>query len=54
MADEYKVVADKIVSHEADVVVSVSGGLYINSTDPNNEVATTSDLGFNSFLLMGA
>ena len=44
MADEYKIVADKIVSHEADVVVSVSGGLYINSTDPSNRVTTASDL----------
>ena len=44
MADEYKVVADKIVSHESDVVVSVSGGLYINSISNNTKVATIGDL----------
>jgi hypothetical protein len=45
MADEYKIVADKIVSHEADVVVSVSGGLYINSISENAKVATIGDIG---------
>jgi hypothetical protein len=45
MADEYKIVADKIVSHEADVVVSVSGGLYINSIVSGNKVATMDDIG---------
>ena len=47
MADEYKVVADKIVSHEADIVVSVSGGLYINSTSAGDRVATIDDVGEN-------
>lgn len=43
--DQYKVVADKIVSNEADVVVSVSGGLYINSISENTKVATMADVG---------
>jgi hypothetical protein len=47
MADEYKVVADKIVSHESDIVVSVSGGLYINSTSAGDRVATIDDVGEN-------
>jgi hypothetical protein len=54
MADEYKIVADKVVSHEADIVVSVSGGLYINSISNNTEVATIEDLGLDtSFTVAG-
>jgi hypothetical protein len=45
VADEYKIVTDKVVSHEADIVVSVSGGLYINSISENTKVATMADVG---------
>ena len=54
MADEYKVVTDKIVSHEADIVASVSGGLYINYISNNTEVAIIEDLGLDtSFTVAG-
>jgi len=45
MSDEYKIVADKIVSHEPDIVLSVSGGVYVNSIDEASRVATINDIG---------
>jgi hypothetical protein len=43
--DQYKIVADKIVSSDPDMVVSVAGGLYINSIVSGNKVATMDDIG---------
>ena len=43
--DQYKIVADKIVSSDPDMVISVAGGLYINDTSEANKVATMSDIG---------
>jgi hypothetical protein len=43
--DQYKVVADKIVSSDPDIILSVSGGVYINSIDEANRVATLSNVG---------
>jgi hypothetical protein len=45
MADEYKVVADKIVSSDPDIILSVAGGVYINSISNNTKVATMADVG---------
>jgi len=45
MSDEYKIVADKIVSHEPDIVLSASGGVYVNSIDEASRVATINDIG---------
>jgi hypothetical protein len=46
-SDEYKVVADKIVSSDPDMIVSVAGGLYINSISAGDRVATINDVGEN-------
>jgi hypothetical protein len=42
--DQYKIIADKIVSSDPDMVISVAGGLYINDKSEANKVATISDL----------
>lgn len=41
---EYKVIADVIVSPDPDLVVSLTGDMYIGSIDPNNRVATMTDV----------
>jgi hypothetical protein len=43
--DQYKIVADKIVSSDPDMVISVAGGLYINDTSEASKVATMADVG---------
>jgi hypothetical protein len=61
LTSEYKVVADKIVSPDEDIIISVAGDMYKGSiTGPNRYTTasdldtTASDLRLNSFLLMGA
>jgi hypothetical protein len=43
-SSEYKVVADKIVSPDEDIIVSVVGGVYKGSITEQNRYATISDL----------
>ena len=42
---EYKVIADKIVSPDEDIIFQVQGSLYINSIEENNKIATIADVG---------
>jgi hypothetical protein len=42
---EYKVVADKIVSPDEDIIFQIQGSLYINSIEENNKIATIADVG---------
>jgi hypothetical protein len=44
-SSEYKVVADKIVSPDEDIIFRVQGSLYINSIEENNKIATIADVG---------
>lgn len=44
-SSEYKVVADKIVSPDEDIIFRVEGALYLNSIEEENRIATVSDLG---------
>ena len=41
---EYRVIADVIASPDPDLVVSLTGDMYIGSIDPNNRVATMTDV----------
>lgn len=42
---EYKVVADKIISPDEDIIFRVEGALYMNSITNDNRIATISDIG---------
>lgn len=42
---EYKVVADKIVSPDEDIIVEIAGGVYKGSITEQNRYATVSDIG---------
>jgi hypothetical protein len=42
---EYQIIADKIVSPDENIVISVSGNLYIGSAEEGNQVATASQIG---------
>ena len=44
-SSEYKVVADKIVSPDEDIVFRIEGALYLNSIEEPNRIATVADLG---------
>jgi hypothetical protein len=44
-SSEYKVVADKIVSPDEDLIISVAGDIYKNSISANNRFATIADVG---------
>ena len=44
-SSEYKVIADKIVSPDEDIVFRVEGALYLNSIEEDNRVATIADIG---------
>jgi hypothetical protein len=44
-SSEYKVVADRIVSPDEDIIVSVSGAVYKDSITEPNRYATISDIG---------
>lgn len=44
-SSEYKVVADKIVSPDEDIIFRVQGALYLNSIEEPNRLTTVSDLG---------
>ena len=51
---EYKVVADKVVSSDPDMILSVEGEVYINSFADEDRVATVEDLGVDtSFTVAG-
>jgi len=45
--DDYRVIADKIISNDSDLVIKVQGGVYVDSIEAGNEVATKSDVGEN-------
>lgn len=42
---EYKVVTDKIVSPDEDLIISVQGGVYLGSIEEGNRVATIGEVG---------
>jgi hypothetical protein len=42
---EYKLVADKIISPDEDIIFRVEGSLYMNSITDDNRIATISDIG---------
>jgi hypothetical protein len=44
-SSEYKVVADKIVSPDEDIIVSVAGAMYKDSITEQNRYATMADVG---------
>lgn len=45
LSSEYKVVADKLVSPDEDIIVQVRGALYKDSVQEPNRYATMSDIG---------
>lgn len=52
--NEYQIVADKIVSPDEDIIVSVVGGLYKGSITEQNRYANLSDIGSEtSFVVAG-
>lgn len=44
-SSEYKVIADKIVSPDEDIVVNITGAMYKDSITEPNRYATISDIG---------
>lgn len=42
---EYKVVADKIVSPDSNIIISIAGDIYKGSISENNRIATVADIG---------
>lgn len=49
--DQYKVVADKIVSLDPDLIISVAGDVYIDSIEESKRVATIEDISSQTLLL---
>lgn len=44
-SSEYKVIADKIVSPDPDLIIQITGDVYKGSINPNNKLATMADVG---------
>jgi len=41
---EYKIIADQIMSSDEDIIVKVSGGVYIDSINAQNKLVTVADI----------
>jgi hypothetical protein len=53
-SSEYKVVADQIVSSDADIIVKVSGAMYKDSIEEANRYATIGEVGEGGTGIAGA
>lgn len=53
-SSEYKVVADQIVSSDADIIVKVSGAMYKDSIEESNRYATIGEVGEGGTGIAGA
>jgi len=43
--DDYKLIVDRIVSNDDSIVVNVDGGIYMDSIELSNKLATLGDVG---------